>query len=54
MNAASIGGQSLYYRVSAAAGEYGEWIKAGAMTSGGNELKAKLTADALPIEFVDG
>lgn len=47
--------QSLYYRISTTAEEYGEWIKAKEMTSSGNEFKVKEIADNVPkIALIDG
>lgn len=46
--------QSLYYRVSTTDGDFGEWIKAGEMSTDAEALKAKLTVDAPQIGLVDG
>ena len=54
-NSSSAEKQTVYYRMSTTADEYGEWHKAGPATSSANALKAKLTAvDAPEISLVDG
>ncbi|MBU5450820.1 hypothetical protein [Acetivibrio sp. MSJd-27] len=53
-NSSAAGNQALYYSVSTTAGEYGEWLKAGAVKSNGNTLTANLTVDAPEIALTDG
>ncbi len=53
-NSSYAKGQSLYYRMGTASGEYGDWIKAGEITSDENGLKVAATVDAPSIALVDG